>query len=261
MKPFSAMYPAQVCNALDRIGEADVCPRNKLVMGKMQLISIEQDKWFALIYWVAYEILPVVDIHRPPYTQKSFRNLRKFGRFLFTLLQLCKACFEHDKKFARRNGGSPWNYWAECVLEIKAFYFSHKVKTKKYLVDRGRYFCNDLEQGRIPSLLTNNPEFKSNLRLCQVAQLIRSSKNDSFMNTWNFFLGSCRIAADEFRSDRTKLITFDKDGTALQIYKNTLKPVKLPFLDLPDFLKRMKVTDFNFRKRPWSEYAAYPRSF
>jgi hypothetical protein len=74
LKPFSAMYPAQSCNALDRIGEANVCPRKNLVMGKMQFMNYKQDQWFALIYWVAYEILPVVDIHRPPYTKKKSKT-------------------------------------------------------------------------------------------------------------------------------------------------------------------------------------------
>jgi hypothetical protein len=263
MKPFSAMYPAQICNALDRIGEADVCPRNNLVMGKMQFINYKQDQWFALIYWVAYEIFPAVDIHRPPYTQKKFKDIRKFGCFLFALLQLCKACFEHDKGFARRNGGNPWDYWVKCVLEIKAFYFSHQVKNKKDLVQRGRYFCSDLERGDLPSLLINNPEFKCNLKLFQAAQSIRSKspkQNDLFMKEWNSFLTSCHIVADEFRSNETKLISFNKDGRTLEKYKNILKPVKPPFPDLPDTLKSVKVADFNFHKRTWSEYAAYPSS-
>ena len=263
MKPFSAMYPAQICNALDRIGEADVCPRNNLVMGKMQFISYKQDQWFALIHWVAYEIFPVVDIHRPPYTQKKFKDIRKFGCFLFALLQLCKVCFEHDKGFASRNGGNPWDYWVKCVLEIKAFYFSNRVKDKKDLVQRGRYFCSDLERGDLPSLLINNPEFKCNLKLCQAAQSIRlksPKQNDLFMKEWNYFLTSCHIVADEFRSNETKLISFNKDGKTLKKYKNIFKPVNLPFPDLPDDLNSVKVDDFNFHKRTWSEYAAYPSS-
>jgi hypothetical protein len=278
LKPFSAMYPAQSCNALDRIGEANVCPRKNLVMGKMQFMNYKQDQWFALIYWVAYEILPVVDIHRPPYTQKKIKDTRKFGSFVFHLLQLCKACFEHDEGFARRNGSNPWDYWVKCVLEIKAFYFSHKVKDKKDLVQRVRYFYRDLERGDLPSLLINNPKFKYNLKLCKTAQLIRSElpkQNNLFMNDWNSFLTSCHIVTDEFRSNGTKLISFNKDGRMLEKYKNICKPAELPFADLPepladlpnnlksilpDNLKSVKVTGFNFNKRTWSEHTAYPRS-
>lgn len=85
------------------------------------VLCILHEYWKNVMFWVAYEMVPDIDIYRKPYNTPKFRYLRPMGNYCFRLQQLCKGCIDADVKLrdrARSSGLTPMGLWIKVMHEL-----------------------------------------------------------------------------------------------------------------------------------------------
>lgn len=187
---FSEVFPKEICATLDAIGNYIVVPeygsldKAKLSITKQvnineiknlywasEILPTSQEvdeaqafliqqihaKWDIALYWVAYEMLPSVDITKSPYLKPEFKAFRNFGSMLYSFQQLCKGCFEQDPQF-RNHYLNPLNAWIHILREMKVrdVWNTLQVPTHSPISDEyesEKLFVKTIEQGRLPDSL------------------------------------------------------------------------------------------------------------
>lgn len=114
------VYPPYVCNGIDNLTSMSLIPDDNPTPGELGMVEGICDAWAIAAFWIAYNMMPVVDIGRPPYIYKEFRQYQSWAKVLYAHQKLCVGCKENE-----RNGGFdiPFWRWFRCMEEIKLGHF------------------------------------------------------------------------------------------------------------------------------------------
>lgn len=174
-KPFSDVYTVAVCDPLDKVG-SPIFPRKIASRPHVAFAYEVSRSWFITACWLAYEIQPLPDIFRPPYTQPEFKAFKMWAKFLYAHLRLCKVCWENHpetrRQYREQGIASSWDWWVLCCEEIKFMWVNGDVepfKTKAIFIKTAFGALGELENKKIPVFL-NHSEMVNNHKLARVAQ-------------------------------------------------------------------------------------------
>lgn len=79
-------------------------------------------EWKAIVFWLAYFMMPSIDVRRLPYMEARFKRAKLRAQCVYRLLQLTEGCIQYDRSFRRRYSGmSPLSVWSMAVREMKAW--------------------------------------------------------------------------------------------------------------------------------------------
>jgi len=239
------IYPQDVWVNLD--GVAAPTPLDNTASSAEIVLTDEVDRyWFMTCYWIAYEIKPCIDIHRPPYTNPQYKYFKRWGKLMYALLKLCQICWEKDTRLCSKYPNeTPWFLWRKCIEEIKAEWLDfpnynnedkpktkQEPQTKSFDLKEYREFLGAIESLKTPKFLTR-PTIKNCLNLYESTELIRKKlqakqKNiksrekisDEFDDYWRLFTNSYRRWIEDYRKIPIASVCI-QDGKIVQRIKNT----------------------------------------
>lgn len=237
------IYTPEVYSNLDKV--ATLTPLDNTVSSAKITLTNEVDRyWFITCYWIAYEIKPCIDIHRPPYTNPEFKYFRSWGELMYALLKLCQTCWEKDQNLCSKYPNeTPWLLWRKCIEEIKTAWLEfptyssknelktkQEPQTKRFDLKEYRDFLGAIESLKTPKLLTK-PTMKNCLNLYESTELIRKESrtkqktksrkksSDKFDDYWRLFTNSYRRWMEDYRKIPIASVCIE-DGKIIQRVKN-----------------------------------------
>lgn len=113
------IYPQEVCNGIDQLTSMHLIP-DETTPAKLGIVEQICDAWAIAAFWVAYDMMLIVDIGRPPYVFKNFQQYRSWAKVLYAHQRLCFGCKEHGRS---SHINVPFWRWIACMEEVKLGHF------------------------------------------------------------------------------------------------------------------------------------------
>ncbi len=202
--PINKLYPQDVCYSLNRVS-LGLVPKESSSEAHLKYISTISAYWYFSCLWIAYEIAPIPDIEKPPYSYPIAKTARTRGELAYAHLKLTQACFEKVPQNFKKHypDWTAWDWWVNCMHEFK--YFQGNMprnlrgyrRTKRDEEKLGRYILRALRLGKIPRIFKLYC-LKHSRIVFEVAQQIRKELKGNrkrqppskFKDYWNLFINS-----------------------------------------------------------------------
>lgn len=176
------VYPPDVCKGIDKLTYMFLIP-NECLTDELGMVEEICAAWGIATYWIAYDMMPIVDTSRPPYIYKNFQQYRSWAKVLYAHQRLCIGCKENGR--SSEFNTTPFWRWIACMEEVKLGHFlwalsPPELDPKHYnsppepyfqslisppafgnktdFIRRKACFYQDLNDGRIPWEISSNPK-------------------------------------------------------------------------------------------------------
>jgi hypothetical protein len=211
----------------DQSGLAGLFDSNEAA--QVQIFYEVQQEWEIAAFWIAYEAMPIIDIHRTPYLKPEFKALRDWANTLSALLQLSKGCFELKRP---KEYESPFHWWLECLKEIKSNHLLEALGSPgsspktDYIEEYKTCFLQELRKGQMPSILKDLPASSANVKLMQTAiYLVSHTKSIKISNAFrtdyfNPYIATCQRFIEKCRSNPMLVGRGIVDGEVYEVVKS-----------------------------------------
>lgn len=186
--PLRQIYPQDVCNGLDALTSMHLIPE-PTTAGELGIVEEISDAWAIAAFWIAHDMMPVVDTGRPPFVYANFQQYRSWAKVLYAHQRLCIGTKEYGQS---SQFSTPFSRWLACMGKIKLGHFLQALsppglffpgivpppsgRNKSDFILKKEYFLADITEGRIPSEVANCPTSHT-VRLYRDANYLIKSRN------------------------------------------------------------------------------------
>jgi hypothetical protein len=221
LTPLGEILPIELWQGLDSL--VDLTIEAEIDSAETQISLGVQQQWEIAAFWIAYEAMPIIDIHRTPYLKPEFKAIRDWAKTLSAHLQLCKGCFElkRPKEYL-----TPFHWWLECMQEIKNNHFLEALKSPghapkaEYIENYKTRFLQDLRKQKIPSMLQDVEHCSANQKLMETAIFLikkQSSARDFKADYWNPYINTCQRYIVKLRENKMLVGKGIKDNQVYEV--------------------------------------------